>query len=191
MHWINAFPIVSKQYRCGFCDNTVASSLGYLSGQGQFIYICTHCYNPTYWGKDKPQLPGLFPGNSVEHLPESIKLLYNEARQCAAAGAFTGSVLLCRKLLINIGVTQGAPEGKSFIAYVNHLADTGFIPPNGHGWVDHIRKKGNEATHEIALMSKSDAEDLIAFLEMLMKFIYEFPRKIPESTTITNKSAQP
>jgi len=53
------------------------------------------------------------------------------------------------------------------------------VPPGGHGWVDHIRKKGNEANHEIVLMSEDDAKDLISFAEMLMKFIYEFPAKIP------------
>ena len=44
----------------------------------------------------------------------------------------------------------------------------------GH-WVDHIRKKGNEANHEITLMTDKDAKDLIVFLEMLLKFIYELP----------------
>ena len=96
-----------------------------------------------------------------------------------SVASYTGSVLLSRKLLMNIGVELGAEEGKSFVFYVNYLADQGYIPPNGRGWVDHIRKKGNEATHEIALMSKEDAEELISFSEMLMKFTYEFPNKIP------------
>ena len=63
--------------------------------------------------------------------------------------------------------------------YVQYLADKGFVPPNGKGWVDHIRKKGNEATHEISHMERGDAEELIAFAEMLLKFIYEFPAKVP------------
>jgi hypothetical protein len=45
--------------------------------------------------------------------------------------------------------------------------------------VDHIRKKGNEANHEIAIMSRTDAEELISFIEMLLKFMYEFPARIP------------
>lgn len=80
---------------------------------------------------------------------------------------------------MNIGVAQGADAGKPFIFYVEYLAANGYVPPNGKGWVDHIRKKGNEATHEIVLMSDSDAKDLIAFAEMLLKFIYEFPSRIP------------
>lgn len=46
------------------------------------------------------------------------------------------------------------------------------------GWIT-SEKKGNEATHEIVLMKKEDALDLIAFSEMLLKFIYEFPARVP------------
>jgi len=46
--------------------------------------------------------------------------------------------------------------------------------------VDHIRKKGNEANHEIILMDKKDAENLITFIEMLLKVIYDFPARIPK-----------
>ena len=40
------------------------------------------------------------------------------------------------------------------------------------------KKKGNEANHEITLMDENDARDLIIFIEMLLKFIYEFPNMI-------------
>ena len=83
---------------------------------------------------------------------------------------------------MNIGVEKGGKEGESFFYYVDHLASQGYVPPNGRGWVDHIRKKGNEATHEIVLMSRDDANDLIVFLEMLLKLIYEFPSKVPCGT---------
>ena len=79
---------------------------------------------------------------------------------------------------MSIAVAQSAPEGKKFIEYVEYLADNGYVPPNGKGWVDHIRKRGNEANHEINLMSRADAEELISFSEMLLKFIYEFPARI-------------
>ena len=62
---------------------------------------------------------------------------------------------------------------------VEYLAANGFVPPNGRGWVDHIRKKGNEATHEIVFMTDKDAQELLAFSEMLLKFIYEFPSRVP------------
>lgn len=82
---------------------------------------------------------------------------------------------------MDIAVEQGAKEGLTFVAYIDFLAGSGFIPPNGRGWVDHIRKRGNEATHEIALMLKSDAQELVSFVEMLLKFIFEFPARVPDS----------
>jgi hypothetical protein len=87
-------------------------------------------------------------------------------------------VLASRKILMHIAVEKGAEEGKPFLSYVEYLASKGYVPPDGKSWVDHIRSKANEANHEIALMEPADAEDLITFVEMLLKFIYEFPSKV-------------
>jgi hypothetical protein len=149
-----------------------------IEGNRGFLYICPHCEKPNFFHADI-QVPGASPGNEVAHLPEDVAALYREARNAVSVGACTASVLACRKLLMNIAVSQGAKEGESFLSYVEYLAKSGFVPPNGKGWVDHIRSKGNEATHEISLMSSKDAEELISFSEMLLKFIYEFPNRVP------------
>jgi len=81
---------------------------------------------------------------------------------------------------MSVAVAQGAKEGGTFLSYVEYLADKGYVPPNGRGWVDHIRLKGNEATHEIKLMTPDDASELISFAEMLLKFVYEFPNRVPQ-----------
>ena len=62
--------------------------------------------------------------------------------------------------------------------YVEYLSQKGYIPSDGKGWVDYIRTKGNEANHEIKIMSSADAADLITFSEMLLKLVYEFPAKV-------------
>ena len=178
VYWYNPQPLSSKSFECGYCSNRVASASGYGSAANQVAHICPHCTNLTYWGNGVPQTPGPAPGNPVQHLPSGIKALYEEARICAGAGAYTGAVLLCRKLLMNIGVQEGAQEGKTFVHYVDFLANKGYIPPNGKAWVDHIRKKGNEATHEISVMGGTDAAELLTFTEMLLKFIYEFPNSV-------------
>ena len=178
MNWNNLANITSKEYRCGYCGNVVASSQGYFINAQINIHICPHCTNPTYFSGGA-QTPGVAPGNEIEHLPKDVEALYREARNCVAISSYTSGVLTCRKLLMNIAVSQGAKEGQNFFSYVDYLADNGFVPPNGRAWVDHIRKKGNEANHEIILMGQEDAEELISFAEMLLKFIYEFPMKVP------------
>lgn len=181
MPWQGVGNFAARKFRCGYCGFNVANDRGYHHGQhGAYrIYICPNCDKPTFFaGTD--QVPGVVPGNEVAHVPQELTVLYQEARNCCGVRAFTASVLASRKMLMNIAVKQGAKEGLKFIEYVDFLAANGFIPPNGKGWVDHIRKKGNEATHEIALMGQAEADELIAFTEMLLKFIYEFPARVPQ-----------
>ncbi len=184
MAWSNTNNIGPKKYTCGYCGDQVASAIGYfesVSGSPvpSNIFVCPSCSRPTYFGFDGVRNPGVAPGKEVQHLPAEISSLYGEARKCSGIGAYTSTVLACRKLLMNIAVSHGAKEGESFVSYVEYLSTAGFVPPNGKGWVDYIRKKGNEATHEIALMTEDDATRLLAFVEMLLKFIYEFPAAIP------------
>lgn len=79
---------------------------------------------------------------------------------------------------MHVAVALGAKPGDSFVAYVQFLTDNHYVPPGAKGWVDHIRKKGNEANHEISLMQQGDAEELLAFSQMLLKVIYEFPATV-------------
>jgi hypothetical protein len=172
------------QYRCGWCGKDVGSTKGWQfshpSGRVEArIRICPVCSRPTYFEEDN-QEPGSGFGDSVQNLPTDVEALYNEARACTRVGASTPSVLALRKLLMNIAVNKGAKHGLSFLDYVEYLDSKGYVPPDGKGWVDHIRTKSNEANHEIALMTPSDTEELITFAEMLLKFIYEFPSRVPK-----------
>jgi hypothetical protein len=183
VRWSGINDLDSRDFQCGYCGNVIATNKGYfanslLHGYAARIYICPHCAKPTFFHGETQQ-PEVAPGNEVNHVPEDVYALYKEARNCVAVSAYTASVLICRKLLMNLAVSQGAGENLKFIEYVDYLANNGFVPPNGRGWVDHIRKKGNEATHEIQVMIHDDATELISFSEMLLKFIYEFPAQVP------------
>lgn len=182
--WQKPVTISSVSFTCAFCSNIVASNLGYhafskTTSRSAEIYICPHCNNPTYFDEFNCQYPGPPIGEAVDKITnEEVKTLYEEARKAASCNAFTAAILCCRKLLMNIAVSKDAEEGLKFIEYVEYLSTQGYIPPDGKGWVDQIRIKGNEATHEIKIMEKEDAVQLIKFIEMLLRFIYEFPSYI-------------
>ena len=185
MQWNRANEIQPRQFVCGYCGDKVASKEGYVTsdapdGAHAHLYVCPGCTRPSFIHRSY-QSPGVAPGNEVGHLPPDIAALYSEARRSAGAAANTAAVLACRKLLMNIAVAQGAKAGESFMFYVEYLANAGYVPPNGKVWVDHIRNKGNEATHEIRLMAPEDAAELISFSEMLLKFVFEFPAKVPKA----------
>lgn len=178
----------NQSWRCGYCGDRVSSTKGLKLGRGSdgsgdqvgAIYICTNCGGPTFF---PPYSEEVFPatpfGNEVCHVPDQLDELYREARRCTSQNCYTAAVLLCRKILMNIAVQLGANEGNSFVSYIDYLSSQGYIPPNGRHWVDHIRKKGNEANHEVQLMAPNDAEELVRFTEMLLKLIFEFPALVP------------
>lgn len=188
MVWRNAevFP-QTKSYVCGHCDITVGAHQGYWPSShnppkpgGVAICICPNCTKPTFFDGET-QMPGVAFGGEVKNLPESVHGLYNEARNCMKVSAYTACILAARKLLMNVAVSQGAAPGDSFVSYVSFLATNGYVPPNARGWVDHIRKKGNEATHEIPSLGRGDAEDLLTFMEMILKLVFDYPSRVPAS----------
>ena len=124
LHWVNSETLRSRSFICGHCGLPLASEHGwwaYAEGDRRKehiadIYVCHNCSQPSYFGPSGQQTPGVAYGNPVHDIPnESVESLYEEARNCTAANAFTAAVLCCRKLLMNIAVSKSAPEGKRFI----------------------------------------------------------------------------
>lgn len=188
--WDDAKSRKARSFICGHCGDRVSSEKGYpllnrANNHDDFtsgVFICPGCQHATYVTPvSQEQYPGVPFGRDVTHVPAELQMLYNEARRCTSASCLTAAVLACRKMLMNIAVSEGAKPGLAFLEYVDFLAKKGFVPPNGRHWVDHIRKKGNEANHEIAPMSQDDARELITFVEMLLRFIYEFPQMVPKA----------
>ena len=187
-HWASTSILKPLSYTCGHCGNPLSSNVGFskgvhLDGSGlsvEQVYICHHCEKPTYTGVGI-QIPGPRPGEDVSGIEDSgVNTLYKEARDAYSQNAFTATILCCRKLLMHIAVSKGADAGKQFIEYVEFLSSENYIPRDAKGWVDQIRKRGNEANHEIAIGTKEQANDLMSFLTMLLKLVYEFPSKVPK-----------
>ena len=84
---------------------------------------------------------------------------------------------------MNIAVQQEADEGQTFVYYIDYLSGQGYVPPNGKIWVDEIRRKGNQATHEIISTKEQDADQILGFVEMLLRFVYEFPSMIQDTSS--------
>ena len=192
--WPNAQTLESKRYICSYCDQTLSSNQGYLAQEHngrkiRFLYICHDCGKPTFFDENRNQHPGTPFGQKVLHVDsEHIEKLYDEARNSMQVNAYTASAMCSRKLLMNIAVVKKAKKGLSYAEYVDYLEKKNFIPPDGKDCVDYIRKRGNQANHEIEIISRKDAELLISFVEMLLKYIYEYPGKYEAVNPKKNKS---
>ena len=185
--WHNIQEIPSRAYTCGYCGRPLASDRGFVGElatgvRGErltgsvAVYVCHHCTCPTFFDSDGEQTPGVCYGSAIHDIDDAtVKSLYDEARRATSANCSTAAVLCCRKLLMHIAIDKKAEQNKTFAYYVDYLAENGYVPPDAVGWVDFIRERGNEANHEITIMSQDDAKELLEFVEMLLKQIYAFP----------------
>ncbi|WP_062532351.1 DUF4145 domain-containing protein [Jeotgalibaca dankookensis] len=186
LYWKGERYMFENNFQCGYCGSITSSVQGMSlrnktnpndseqRDDNNGVYICTHCKMPTFLWQDI-QVPGLKYGSRVENLPDMIDQVYTEARNAFSSGAYTGVVLLCRKLLMHISVELGAGTNLKFIEYVNYLEDKKHITVRSKDWVDSIRKSGNTSTHEIEIASKEEAERMIKFSEMILKTNFEYP----------------
>lgn len=172
-----------NDYTCGYCNRHTSSDKGLilLEQQGSHtqvhnygVYICTFCKMPSFLWNDV-QIPGNVFGNPVTGVSDTVSQLYDEARNSFSVNSYTAVLLVCRKLLMHIAVELDAETNQNFLYYVNYLREKNFITAKSDKWVDAIRKYGNQATHEVNIASKEEAERIIKFTEMILKTNFEYP----------------
>jgi hypothetical protein len=165
-----------ESYTCPYCARDVAgavvASYQYPAGVWCLWLRCPHCGKGAVI-QDGVLYPDLPFGPPIEGLPEQVAQAYEEARNCIGAQAFTAAELICRKILMHVAVDKGAVEGKSFVAYLDHLAQEGYVTPPMKGWVDLIRKHGNLAAHELPAPDQRRAESTVMFTAELLRLVYE------------------
>ena len=195
--WQNLSKIEEFSYTCGYCGTKTGVNVGYqVDREMHTIYICGGCKRPTFFEEDQDsgevfQTPAPAYGDDLQNLSQEIEQLYNQARRCIQAGAYTGCILICRKILMHVAVEEGANSGQNFLSYVTYLQTNNYIPPKGQGWVDYIRQRGNEENHEIVLSSLEDATLLIDFTSMLLRNVYDFPARVPKLPSTPPTVAKP
>ena len=170
---VNGFSHSMLEYTCGYCHKPTS---GFIVARHTQIniqwFICLNCLHGSVrdeWGiYPQPLL-----GDDVIGLPELISSAYDEARKSFSSQSYTACELMCRKILMNISVDKGASAGQSFTSYIDYIQQQGYITPPMSGWVDSIRKNGNESNHEIKAPDKKRAEGTLSFTAQLLKLVYE------------------
>lgn len=185
-HWAPSEIGARFDYTCGHCNRNVTgrvvSNYHYPSPTDDMsistirFLICPSCSMGSVShniNQIEETTPGVRPGDNLEGLSPVINDAYNEARECFSIKAYTGCELLCRKILMYIGTDKGAPEGQSFLGYLDYLEQQGFITPTIKAWVDRIRQFGNLSTHDLTPPDKSRTEATLKFTMVLLRIIYE------------------
>lgn len=172
--WRNVEHVGPATWQCGFCSKHVGASNGYCtSNRVNFLRVCPLCNKPSYFYGPNLMSPLARPGAEVPGLPADVQTVYDEARSSIQAGAFTGAVLLLRKMLMHVAVCEGAETGKTFEFYVNYLDSNHHLPPKAKAWMEKIRKYGNLQTHQIQVADQAAAEALLTFTTLMLRNVYE------------------
>jgi hypothetical protein len=82
-------------------------------------------------------------------------------------------------MLVDLACANGDvwERGKQFWKYVEYLNEKLFAPDAGQVWINRIRDQGNKATHELGVQAEADAAELLRYVEMLLRLLYEFPQE--------------
>ncbi len=75
---------------------------------------------------------------------------------------------------MNVAVTNEAKEGLKFAQYVDYLIEKNLVPMKAEPLLKHIKDKGNEANHQIKIIEKEEAEQLMRFTEMFLEDVFGY-----------------
>jgi hypothetical protein len=159
-------------YTCGHCNRTVTGIVVSMLDPIRWM-LCPSCFDASVLSKGKVVYPSAAFGPVIEGLPDTVKSAYQEARMCLTVNGFTACELICRKILMHIATEKGAQHGDSFGNYLTYLSNKGYVTPPMVGWVELIRKHGNQSTHELPSPDKVRAESTLMFTAELLRLIYE------------------
>jgi len=177
----------SRQYTCGVCHGSVISDKGWQNQDGRaFIYVCHSCNWPTVFD-GQAQYPAPRSGEQLKRLPPDVENLWDQILDAQAAGAPALAVMGCRKMLIHVAehaslqdVASGDVEGEPqqfgrFTAAEKYLEENHWLPKGALKLGEKIRKKGDEVNHLGSLPATDEAQETIAFMELVLRYVYQVP----------------
>jgi len=108
----------------------------------------------------------------INGLPKSLDSLYREAKSSFSCGHYTACTMLCRKMIMNAAVKEGAVVGLNFAAYVDFIVNTNLLSKKMKPALTRLRKHGNIANHDIKSSTKRQAEECIRITRLMLEQVF-------------------
>jgi hypothetical protein len=163
---------------CGRCGGTQMGVLA-MTSEGEVKWLrCMSCNSPAV-NDAGTVYPTSTPLSDPLGLPNGEARVWREIRSSLGVGAYTGAVMLCRKLLFHIATTHGLEEKKSngfapsFAEALNYLEGQELITSRMRPWVNRIKDVGNGVNHELEPVTPQQAMDVATFTEQLLRLAFE------------------
>lgn len=179
------------------CRNCHRSSIAllkkYESGFDSPLAIKAHYANTYFVLKEWVfEIPGS--RAAPEYVPAPIQRIFNEAANCAAIGAFDAAGTMFRKVL-DVATRDMAPEPvpgsedtppnwktyKDLRLRLDWLFVKGILGTALKDLSSCIHEDGNDAAHDAAGITSSEADDLGDFAERVLEALFTVPGQIEEN----------
>lgn len=120
--------------------------------------------------------------NSHQAVPKEIADALNEAVLCQAAHCPRAAAVMARRTLEAIATDKGGASSDILAKRLSKMAASGLLPPTLADWAKEVRLVGNTGAHAdpIDTVSGADADQLLAFLQALLEYLYVLPFELDQ-----------
>jgi hypothetical protein len=122
-------------------------------------------------------------GEPPDHWPRNVGRSWQQAHRSLETESWDAAAIMARTALQAAVRGHGAAEN-NLQQEIKYLADEKkILPPLMRDWSNEVRLLGNDATHPdggYQGTSKADAQDIVAFLDYLLEYLYDLPKAIED-----------
>ncbi len=113
-----------------------------------------------------------------EHVPKTVASPFKQAVESRVAGHYDAAGAMYRKSL-DVGLKAIAPDLKGTLySRIETLASQNKLTPSLKEWAHGIRLDGNDASHDEVAFSKPEAEEMHAFTQLVLMYLFTLPEMI-------------
>lgn len=119
-------------------------------------------------------------GDGSVNWPQSVTRFWRQAHDGLKGENYDAAVVMARSALQAVTRQQGAVRG-SLQSEIDDLASRGLLPISLKNWAHELRALGNNSAHpddDSDEVDPEDARDIVQFLDFLLEYAYDVPKKI-------------
>jgi hypothetical protein len=118
-----------------------------------------------------------------ESVPPNIASLYTQAMASLRAKHYDAAGPVFRRIM-EVSLKTLHPEGEgSLYDRIENLPDDKGVTPAMKQWAHAVRLIGRDAAHDEDLVTKEEAEDMQAFVELFLVYAFDLPARIAARKT--------
>lgn len=172
-------PLFFDTYRCGNCAGFVMVLWSASEDPRRQVFSTRslHDYRVLPWP--------LQIGDGSENWPPTVRRLWKQAHKALVDGNYDSAAIMARSTLQAVTRHQGV-RARDLFTEIGLMVEQSLLPPILGDWSQEVRELGNPVAHpdisdetdEDHATDPADAEDILEFMDYLLRYLYDIPAQI-------------